>query len=278
MSDFVPSQRLQVHDSITTGQAVVLDVTPASPIVRMAASLVDVFVTFACFVSYLRLFPYLFGDLSMSSLRTVGILTFVTLTVFIPFTVETLTQGRSLGKWIFDLQVVRDDGGVITARHSLVRTLVGVVEVWLTLGSIATFTCIMNIRSKRLGDFAAGTTLIQHPKYVPSYELVMPPDAAAWARQAQIVRLPQDLVLRATLFLRGTATIDMRIRYDASVQIAQELLAFVEPAPPQDLHPERFIAAVLVVNRDRDAAKLERWEAQSLQARRNYAQADFGVH
>ena len=61
-------------------------------------------------------------------LRTVLVL------VVVPTAVETLTHGRSLGKLALGLRTVRDDAGPISFRHSLIRALVGVVEIWMLSG------------------------------------------------------------------------------------------------------------------------------------------------
>lgn len=261
MSSFVPSQRLIVDDTITTGQAVTLEITPASPLLRVAATLIDIFVSVMSMALLMYVFSRVLDTPSDSMIRVYMILTLCTLTIFIPLAVEFFTRGRSLGKWAFNLQVVRDDGGVITLRHSMVRILVSLVEVWMTLGSFALLTTILNRRSKRLGDIAAGTMLIHYPEAVSYPALLMPPDAAIWATQANISRLPADLVQRATMFIRSTSSLLPEVRVGHGSEIAAELRRFVEPAPPATLHPERFIAAVLVVNRDRDIRKLERWEA-----------------
>ena len=54
------------------------------------------------------------------------------------------------------LRVVRDDGGPIRFRHALVRGLVGVVEIWLTVGAVALVVSLASSQGKRLGDFLAG--------------------------------------------------------------------------------------------------------------------------
>jgi len=47
-----------------------------------------------------------------------------------PVTFETLTRGRSPGKFAMGLRVVRDDGGPIRFRHAFVRGLVGLAIEW----------------------------------------------------------------------------------------------------------------------------------------------------
>lgn len=267
MSIFVPSQRLVLDDSITTGQGVALEITPASPLQRIAAAVIDVAVTFL-WALIIALFTVEYLDsASASMLRVYGTLAALSIMLFVPLTIETLTRGRSLGKWALNLQVVRDDGGVVTFHHSLMRTVTGLFETWVSFGSVAVLTTILHPRAKRLGDVAAGTTVIHLPEPMPYHALIMPPDAAQWASTAQVVRLPAALVTRALMFMRDLSTLQPYVRQGVAVEIANELARFVEPTPPASLHPERFIAAVLVLNRDRDVVKLDRWERAAVQAR-----------
>ena len=48
---------------------------------------------------------------------TFGVVAVVVATVVVPTVVETLTRGRSLGRLIMGLRIVRDDGGPVGARR-----------------------------------------------------------------------------------------------------------------------------------------------------------------
>lgn len=214
---------------------------------------------------------------SNSMLRVYITLAFLLPSVFWPLIIETLTHGRSIGKWLHGLQVVRDDGGVISFRHSLTRVIAGILELWLTFGGIALISSVFNNRAKRLGDFMAGTMVIAIPEPQHFPAVLMPPDAQSWANNAQLVPLPTELSQRALMFLRNARQVSPLIRYDHALALSRELLTFVEPAPPEWLHPERFIAAVLVLNRDRDIQTLRRWEQQRVCARAIADAHVFGI-
>ncbi|MDN6795356.1 MAG: RDD family protein, partial [Propionibacterium sp.] len=151
------------EESIVTGEAVELEVRPASPLLRVAAGLTDGACTILAYLVALLVASRVVEAPSPSTLRVLMIGSLVLVTVVVPVVVETSTRGRSLGRWAWGLQVVRDDGGVITVRHSLVRALAGIVELWLTLGAVATVAAMVTPRSKRLGDLAAGTMVVRIP-------------------------------------------------------------------------------------------------------------------
>src|SRR5690606_8504858 len=105
----------------------------------------------------------------------------------IPITLETLTPGRTVGKMITGLRVVRDDTGPIGLRHATIRALAGTVELWLTFGGLAVLAAATNERRRRLGDLLAGTYVVRdrfrlHLAPAPQAS----PQLAGWARAADI--------------------------------------------------------------------------------------------
>ncbi len=59
------------------------------------------------------------------------------------------------------LRVVTVEGAPIRFRHALVRALVGLVELYLTLGTLALLVAMGSRRFRRLGDHLAGTVVVQ---------------------------------------------------------------------------------------------------------------------
>ncbi|MDC4232666.1 RDD family protein [Actinomyces sp. B33] len=271
-----PIRRIDA-DSITTGAAVELDVRPASPFLRVAATLVDVFTSvMTTLLAALIVIPALDRP-SQSLARALAILTFATIAVVVPVSVEASTRGRSLGKWAFGLRVVRDDGGVVTVRHCLVRALGGILEIWVSLGSIGLTALIVSPRGKRLGDVAAGTMVVPEPRGRRHPVILMPPDLAPWAQSAVVLGCPPDLQSRALDYLRSNRRMAPAIRERAARDLAERMLSFVETPPPAGADPERLIAAVLVILRDREYSRESaRLEAASSRASRA-VRAPFGI-
>ncbi len=92
-----------------------------------------------------------------------------------PIAVETLSHGRSLGKMACGLRVVRDDGGPIRFRHSLVRGLIGVIEILMTFGVVACIASLVSARGRRLGDVFAGTLVVRERVPAPAAGFLPPP-------------------------------------------------------------------------------------------------------
>lgn len=260
------------EDLVVTGEGVALEIRPASVLSRMLAIALDVVlyvvVGFGGFV-LLTLLPG--WDEAALAAASVGVVALVL--VVLPTGVETLTRGRSLGKWAAGLVVVRDDGGPVRFRQALVRALVGVGELWLTFGAIALVTSILHPRGKRVGDIAAGTTCVRLRGGEPAAQaLVMPPELATWASTADIRALPDGVALAARRFLGRAHRLHPRSREALGQDLAARVEPLVAPPPPWGTPPERFLAAVLVARRDREyllaRAARDRAEAEAERLRR----------
>ena len=69
----------------------------------------------------------------------------------------------------------------------------------------------------------------------------MPPRLATWARSADIASLPAGLVLAVRQYLGRLPTIDPDSRARIGARLAEEVSAYVAPAPPAGTAPEEFL-------------------------------------
>lgn len=239
-------------DVVVTGEAVALEVRAASFLSRVLAIALDAVVYIAVVIGATFVLAWLPAlDEAATSAYLIGVVAFVM--VGIPTAVETLSRGRSLGKLAAGIAIVRDDGGPVRFRHALVRALVGIGELWLTLGAIALVASIVHPKGKRLGDIAAGTYCVRvRGASLALPPLVMPPELATWAGRADIRALPDGLALQARRFLARAESLNPRSRQTLGLALASAVEPFVAPPPPWGTAPERFLAAVLAARRDRE--------------------------
>lgn len=255
----VPEHAVLTLDDTVTGEAVAIDLPPAGIGTRMLSGLLDVVATTVVLVACAFVF-ILASAHTDAALQHVAIIStsVVGLLVF-PTTVETLSRGRSVGKWVTGLRVVRDDAGPIQAQHAFVRALIGVVEIWVLSGAGALVSVLVSPRGKRLGDYAAGTYVVRDrtglhlPPPTP-----MPPELATWARQADIAALPTSLALGVRQYLARAASLSPQAREEVGRRLTTQVSAYVAPAPPSPVPDEVFLAAVMAARRERDLARLER--------------------
>lgn len=249
-------------DDLVTGEAVALDLPPASLGLRMAAGLIDVAAVGITFFVVLVVAAIASIDTDQAAAQAAVIAVTLLVLVVAPTTLETLTRGRSLGKLALGLRAVRDDAGPISFQHALVRTLLGVVEIYLFAGVPAFFSMLVSPRGKRLGDYAAGTYVVRTrvPLSMPLPPTV-PPHLATWAARADITALPTGLALGVRQYLGRAAALDPVSRARVGASLAEEVSAHVAPLPPHGTSPEDFLAAVIAARRERDLARLRRHDA-----------------
>lgn len=239
-------------DDLVTGEAVVLDMRPADFILRAAGAAIDwvayAILYFVVVIVLVAVGTSIFDEATITALSIVALVMCV---VAVPVTVETVTQGRSLGKLAIGARIVRDDGGAIGFRHALIRGLLAVIEILMTLGGIATVVALLNPRAKRLGDILAGT-YSQHErvsKFTPPVHGV-PLELVEWSKTADVARLPGGLSRRIAQFLRQAQGHSATSRVRIAHELAAEASRYVSPIPNADA--ELFLAAVAAVRRDRE--------------------------
>ena len=77
---------------------------------------------------------------------------------------ETLMHGQSPGKRALNIRVVRLNGLEAGTGNYLLRWLLSPIDIYLLSGSVAIVSIIMGKKGQRLGDMAAGTTVIKVAK------------------------------------------------------------------------------------------------------------------
>lgn len=244
---------------LVTGEAVRLDVRAASFATRMLAAAVDAVVTGLLAIAASWAFFALASTADEAAGAAAALVLVVAALVGLPTTVESLTRGRSLGKLVMGLRVVRDDGGPVRFRQALIRALVGFAEIYLLLGSPAVIASLSNDRGKRVGDFLAGTYVVRErraPLVAPA--VLMPPELAAWARAADIGSIPDRHAMALRQFLARADRLHPSSRQRLAVALTQDTVSLVLPLPPAGTHPERFLAAVVAERSRRELARMQR--------------------
>lgn len=77
------------------------------------------------------------------------------------FLSETFMNGQSLGKRIVGIKVVKTDGTQAGIGSYMLRSLFRIIDVQLLNGLVAIICIPVSEKSQRLGDMAAGTTVIR---------------------------------------------------------------------------------------------------------------------
>ncbi len=250
-------------ERLVNGEGVEVDLRYARLGSRGLALLIDIISEIALFIALFLLVgllsTFLPGDVTDDALFTaLTVVVIVLVLVVYPATVETLTNGRSLGKLAVGLRVVRADGGPIRLRHALTRALVGVTLEWPGLmlpfvtWVVSMTTMLFSPQGRRLGDLAAGTFVV-HERTAVSWAALppMPPPLIGWAQSLDLSAVDDDLALAARHALARAP--QMTEPYGRRLQqaLTDEITARTGRVPPPGTPPRFVLAAVLAERRKR---------------------------
>lgn len=167
---------------IQTTQNVDIEYEVASIGDRILATLLD----YLFFTAYALLILVVAGLTSWNFFNSLGMITLLVLPVLLyDLVCEVLFQGKSFGKMIMKIKVVMVDGTQANFGAYLLRWLLRIIDTRLFGGAIALIAVLVNGKGQRVGDMAAGTTVIKLKQKVqlsdtilnkvhPDYTMVFP--------------------------------------------------------------------------------------------------------
>lgn len=143
---------------IETAQNVSISQNAAGVGERILAYLIDVVIMGI----YIMLASFLMGGMDLGGGENWMFMLALGLPVFMYFLLwEGFWDGQTPGKAALDLRVVKLNGSKPAFSDFLVRWLLRVIDITITSGSVAVVTILLNGKGQRLGDMAAGTTVIR---------------------------------------------------------------------------------------------------------------------
>ncbi len=161
---------------------------------------------------------------------------------------ETLGGGRTPGKRLAGIRVVREDGGPPGVVESLVRNLLRAVELPLAYAP-GILAVALGPRQQRLGDLVAGTLVVRQKRFdLSRYELAAE-GTAARARfpqlRARALALGADEYERTVGFLLRRPELDPAARHRVAARLARALALRAGVEPPADGDAEPFLEALV---------------------------------
>ena len=265
------------ESELLTGEAVALELRPASVIVRMAGGIIDylLYAVSTGLLLWLMASAATAIGLPEALFAAVGIACAFVGLILAPAIVETASQGKSLGRLALGDRIVRDDGGSIAFRHAFIRAFVGFFEIVLTFGGAAVVVALLNPRAKRLGDLLAGTySQYERVAADPAAVYGVPVALTEWAATADVARMPDALSRRIAQYLRQASGHTSSTRERLARDLAAEAARFVSPVP--NAEPELFLAAVAALRREREATGLALEQARLAELRPTLAALPHG--
>ena len=137
-----------------TNQNIEINLELASLGDRILATILDLFII-GCYFFVVGLISSQTGDAS-----GVVMIVFAIPAMFYSLIFEYFMQGQSPGKHVRDIKVVKLDGGAPGIGNYLLRWLIRPLDI-MFYGAVAVISIILSRNGQRLGDLAAGTTVIK---------------------------------------------------------------------------------------------------------------------
>ena len=237
---------------IQTPQNVTVEYEIASVGDRIIATILDYLVVFVWGVVWMGVVA---AWLSMSPLSKANSSIFVLIVAFligVPWVFyhllsEIFFNGQSLGKRARDLKVIRLDGTQPSIGDYLLRWLLRLIDFSLLSGAVAVVTILINGKGQRLGDIAAGTTVVRIRPSTHLDDTLVLPDAHYQVVFPQAANLTtDDVTLIRQLFQQGMS----RQNYLLINEVANKVKELT--SIQTDLQDELFLRTLL-----RDYAHLQ---------------------
>jgi uncharacterized RDD family membrane protein YckC len=169
---------------MVTPEAVVLDLPIASAGVRVIARAIDIVISvIAAFLVLVGL--GLLNDATVTIIAG-SVIGFAVLLGY-PVLMEAFWGGRTLGKAMMKLRVVRADGAPIGLTQATARGALGLIDVWATFGFVGLVSMLLSKRSQRLGDLVGDTLVLRRSR--SSVRAVLPVHFAVPPGCEELVRL-----------------------------------------------------------------------------------------
>lgn len=143
--------------TIRTSQNVVLEYEPASLGERFVATLID----YLIFLGWVILTAYIASQGGRMLGNYYWFFVVLAPILFYDLLTEWLLNGQSLGKLAMNIRVVKLDGSRPGLGDYLLRWLFRLVDTRVLNGVVAMVAVAANDRGQRLGDVAAGTTVVK---------------------------------------------------------------------------------------------------------------------
>jgi len=162
---------------------------------------------------------------------------------------ETIWQGQTPGKRHAGIRVIKDTGRSITAFEAISRNLLRVVDQVPGVYAVGCVTMFLNKKSKRLGDFVAGTVVV-HEKKEEAGELFFNLKPGAQLPVYPVAKLSTTELVLIETFLARRLDLAPEVRTSTAKRIAEHITQKLElPAQPQPDN-EDFLEAVAREYRD----------------------------
>ena len=186
----------------------------------------------------------------------VSLIAFFVALVGYPAVMETFWNGRTLGKAAMGLRVVTRKGAPERFRHAAIRSMIGLVEIYLLLGIPAVISIVTSRRDQRLGDLVAGTLVLRQRagrRAAPPVAFGVPWNWEGYVQSLDVSPITDEQygVVRAVLLRLGELT--PAARWQVTTEVATAVAGQMRIPVPVQVAPDMFLTCVATAYQRRHA-------------------------
>jgi uncharacterized RDD family membrane protein YckC len=206
---------------IKTTQNVLLEYELATLRERILAFLLDL----ACIAVAITVSSFLFQLFPIGGyMGTVVLIFLACIFIFYSLAFEVLNNGQSLGKKVLNIRVINITGEKATFYDYAGRWVFRMIDIYLSLGAIASMLIASSSKAQRIGDIASNTTVI---KLVPSVNLYLNDILKIQSRETYqpVYVQAKQLVEEDVILIKSTIDRFKKYGNDAHIEAISQLTA-----------------------------------------------------
>ncbi|MEZ5380403.1 MAG: RDD family protein [Microthrixaceae bacterium] len=241
-------------DTVVTPEAVLLSQPVAGIPSRVLARLIDLLAQ-ALILAILGMAAVFTSTVSETVAAYLGFGSILVVLLVYPAAFEYLWRGRTPGKAALGLRVISGEGGPVGPQQALMRAVAGLVDIYLSVGSLAMVTSFLSPRGQRLGDLMAGTFVVREQgsdRRLTPVVFPTPPGHAEYVDVLDVAQLGDAGygVVREALLRLGT--LDGPTRLALTNELGHRVVARIGVPVPTWMTAEEFLAAVCTAYQRRE--------------------------
>jgi len=156
---------------------------------------------------------------------------------------ETIWNGRTPGKRWIHLRVIMDSGRPLGAQGAILRNLMRIVDSLPSIYAVGIITSLISPQNKRVGDYLAGTVVIQE-KSVQGDRSLWDATPTPLLATSQFPKLNAAELQLVEAYLDRRSSLQDDVRRSMARRIADRMTQGSSAAPETIQDPEKFLEAL----------------------------------
>jgi uncharacterized RDD family membrane protein YckC len=166
---------------------------------------------------------------------------------------EIVWSGRTPGKRLAGIRVIKESGRPINAYESIGRNVLRAVDFLPAMYALGVIVMMLNRHSRRIGDFVAGTVVVYDTPLDESIPARYAAEDGTAVTAASIARVTTEELQLVEAYLQRRFELAPFVRDDMAEKIAARLTKTIGAGPEPNQHVDDFLESI--ARRVRDSAR-----------------------